>query len=98
MPEINCLPLIGVVLDGREGYAVRIGGGLSTVPRIARDLGVFVPREEAMEVLRTVLDIWKEDTRYRLSRVKARMKFMVDDYGPEAIREQLETRLGRKLE
>src|SRR5437879_1966470 len=66
MPEINCLPLIGVVHEGREGYAVRIGGGLSTVPRIARDLGVFVPREVAIEVLRTVLDIWKEDTRYRL--------------------------------
>src|SRR5207253_1029233 len=31
-------------------------------------------------------------------RVKARMKFMVDDYGPEAIREKLEQRLGRKLE
>ena len=105
MPEINCLPLIGVIgpgtspgSTGREGYAVRIGGGLSTVPRIARDLGVFVPREEAIEVLRTILDIWKEDTRYRLSRVKARMKFMVDDYGPEAIREKLETRLGRKLQ
>jgi len=98
MPEINCLPLIGVVHEGREGYAVRIGGGLSTVPRIARDLGVFVPREEAIEVLRAVLDVWKEDTRYRLSRVKARMKFMVDDYGPEAIREKVEQRLGRKLE
>jgi ferredoxin-nitrite reductase len=98
MPEINCLPLIGVVHEGREGYAVRIGGGLSTVPRIARDLGVFVPRDEAIEVLRTILDIWKEDTRYRLSRVKARMKFMVDDYGPEAIRAKLEERLGRRLE
>ena len=34
-----------------EGFAVRVGGGLSSVPRIARDLGVFVPKDEAIEVL-----------------------------------------------
>src|SRR6266542_4858451 len=76
MPEINCVALIGVIHDEREGFAMRIGGGLSTVPRIARDLGVFVPKEEAIEVMRALLDEWKTDTRYRLSRVKARMKFM----------------------
>ena len=37
--------------EGVEGFAVRVGGGLSSVPRIARDLGVFVPKEEAVEVL-----------------------------------------------
>src|SRR5207248_11231331 len=62
------------------------------------DLGVLVPRDEAIEVMRALLDEWKSDTRYRLSRVKARMKFMVDDYGPEAIREKVEARLGRKLQ
>ncbi|TML15681.1 MAG: nitrite/sulfite reductase [Actinobacteria bacterium] len=98
MPEINCVSLIGVIHEGREGFAMKIGGGLSTVPRMARDLGVFVTREEAIEVMRALLDEWKSDTRYRLSRVKARMKFMVDDYGPEAIREKVEARLGRKLE
>ena len=67
------------------------------MPRIARDLGVFVPRDEAVEVLRALLDAWKEDLRYRVSRVKARMKFMVDDYGPEGIREEVERRLGRTL-
>src|SRR5207249_2857996 len=75
MPEINCVALIGVFHDGREGFAMKVGGGLSTVPRIARDLGVFVPRDEAIEVMRALLDEWKSDTRYRLSRVKARMKF-----------------------
>ena len=51
---------------------------------IARDLGVFVREDEAMPVLRALLDAWKEDLRYRVSRVKARMKFMVDDSGPKA--------------
>jgi sulfite reductase beta subunit-like hemoprotein len=97
MPEINCVALIGVVHDGVPGFAVRVGGGLSTVPRLARDLGVFVPVDEAVEVLRATLDVWKEDTRYRLSRVKARMKFMVDDYGAEGVRARVEARLGRSL-
>ena len=42
-PEINCISLIGDTDDGREGFAVLVGGGLSSVPRIARDMGVFVP-------------------------------------------------------
>jgi sulfite reductase beta subunit-like hemoprotein len=97
-PEINCIALVGAVHDGVEGFAVLAGGGLSSVPRIARDLGVFVPKEEAVEVLRALLDAWKEDLRYRVSRVKARMKFMVDDYGPDGVREEVERRLGRTLE
>jgi ferredoxin-nitrite reductase len=98
MPEINCVALIGVIHEGREGFAFKIGGGLSTVPRMARDFGVFAPKEEALDVMRALLDVWKQDTRYRLSRVKARMKFMVDDYGVENIRDKVEQRLGRTLE
>ena len=83
--------------EGVEGFGVQVGGGLSSVPRIARDLGVFVPKEETVEVLRALLDAWQEDTRYRISRVKSRMKFMVDDYGPEGMRAEVERRLGRQL-
>ena len=96
-PEINCIALVGAVHDDVEGFAVLVGGGLSSVPRIARDLSVFVPKEEAVEVLRALLDAWKEDLRFRVSRVKARMKFMVDDYGPQRIRTEVERRLGRAL-
>ena len=45
----------------------------------ARD---WVPKDEAVAVLAAILDEWKEDLRYRISRVKARLKFMVDDIGP----------------
>jgi sulfite reductase beta subunit-like hemoprotein len=97
-PEINCVSLIGTVHDGREGFAVHVGGGLSSVPRIARDLGVFVPKEQANEILGTITTVWSEDLKYRVSRVKARLKFMVDDIGPEGIRERVEEKLARKLE
>jgi ferredoxin-nitrite reductase len=97
-PEINCIALIGVLRDGEEGFAVKVGGGLSSVPRIARDMGVFVPTNEAVEVLCAILDAWREDLKYRVSRVKARLKFMIDDIGPDGMREEVERRLGRKLE
>jgi len=97
-PEIHDIALIGVRQGDRDGYALWVGGGLSSVPRIGKTLGVFVPKEEAMETARGLTDIWRNDIRYRMSRAKARFKFMVDDDGPESIREQLETQLGRKLE
>jgi ferredoxin-nitrite reductase len=97
-PEINCISLVGAIHEGREGFAMLAGGGLSSVPRIARDLGVFVPKEEALEVTQALLDVWREDLTYRVSRVKSRMKFMVDDYGPEGVRAAVEARLGRELE
>ncbi|MCP9484481.1 MAG: nitrite/sulfite reductase [Gaiellaceae bacterium MAG52_C11] len=96
-PEINCIALIGVLRDGEPGFALKVGGGLSSVPRIARDLGVFIRPDEALPVLRALLDAWKEDLTYRVSRVKARIKFMVDDYGPDGMRAELERRLGYAL-
>jgi sulfite reductase beta subunit-like hemoprotein len=97
-PEINCVSLIGAVHEGRDGYAVHVGGGLSSVPRIARDLGVFVPKEQANEILGAVTSVWSEDLKYRMSRVKARLKFMVDDIGVEGVLERVEAKLGRTLE
>jgi len=97
-PEINCISLIGTVSEGREGFAVLVGGGLSSVPRIARDMGVFVAKEEANEILGAITSVWSEDLTYRVSRVKARLKFMVDAIGPEGVRERVEARLGRTLE
>ncbi len=96
-PEIQDIALLGVRREGREGFAVRVGGGLSIAPRISLDLGVFVPREEALEVLRALIDLWNEDLRYRLSRAKARFKFFVEDHGPDRVREMLEEELGRRL-
>ena len=97
-PEINCVALIGMIKDGREGFAVRVGGGQSSTPRLARHLGVFITREQAMPVMRAIIDVWKGTTEYRISRVKARLKFMIDDYGPEEFRKLVEARLGYALE
>lgn len=98
-PEINCISLVGTIHDdGREGFAVLVGGGLSSVPRLARDLGVFVPKDEAVEILAAITGAWSADLRYRVSRVKARLKFMIDDIGADGMRALVEERLGRTLE
>ena len=100
-PEIHDVALVGMLKDGRPGYAVRVGGGLSATPRISRDLGVFMPsepHESVIEVLRAITDVWQANPRYRVSRAKARIKFMVDDYGAEGVRAMVEERLGRRLE
>src|SRR5215471_1580011 len=97
-PEINCIVFIGARQGRRNGFSLRVGGGLSSTPRLARDLNVFVPKEEALEVSKAILDVWRTDLRYRLSRAKARLKFLVDDYGPDGVREAIEKRLGRPLE
>jgi sulfite reductase beta subunit-like hemoprotein len=96
-PEINCIALVGALHEGQEGFGVLVGGGLSSVPRIARELGVFVPKDEAVEVLAAITGAWAADLNYRVSRVKARLKFMIDDIGPEGMRERVEERLGRRL-
>jgi len=97
-PELNCIVFIGAQQNGRNGFSLRVGGGLSSTPRLARDLNVFVPQAEALEVSRAILDVWRTDLRYRLSRAKARLKFLVDDYGPDGVLSAIEKQLGRSLE
>jgi ferredoxin-nitrite reductase len=96
-PEINCISLVGVLRDGEPGFCVLVGGGLSSVPRIAKELGVFLRPDEAIPVLRAILDTWRDDLRWRVSRVKSRMKFMVDALGPDGVRAEVERRLGYAL-
>ena len=97
-PEINCIVFIGTRQNEQDGFSLRVGGGLSSTPRLARDLNVFVPRHEALPVARAILDVWRTDLRYRLSRAKARLKFLVDDYGAEGVRSALDAKLGHPLE
>lgn len=96
-PEIHDVALVGTHQDGEPGFAVWVGGGLSSSPRIGKSLGVFLRPDEAIDVPGAILEIWSQDLNYRMSRAKARFKFMVDDHGPEKIRELVEAHLGRRL-
>ena len=98
VPQINDVALVGVVHPERgPGWAVWVGGGLSTNPFIAQDLGVWVSSEEAPEVWKGVVEVFR-DYGYRRLRAKARIKFLVNDWGAEKFRQVLEDEyLQRKL-
>jgi ferredoxin-nitrite reductase len=95
---INDVALSGAVApDGTKGYNLRVGGGLSAVPRFARWIDVFVTPDEVPEVVEHVTTIFRDADENRRARGKARFKFLLDRVGPEAFREDLERRVGRPL-
>jgi ferredoxin-nitrite reductase len=83
--------------DGTRGFNLRVGGGLSSHPRFARWMDVFLTPEEAPEVIAGMTGIFRDAEENRKARGKARLKFLVDRVGPEALREELERRVGRPL-
>lgn len=88
--EINCLSFYGTKnASGEVGYGVTVGGGLSTEPHIAQDLGVFVKPDQAMKVMEGITGLYR-DYGYRKSRKHARFKYLVADWGVEKVRAVLE--------
>ena len=96
--EIHDVAFVGV--DHPEhgpGFDVWVGGGLSTNPMIGQRLGAWVPIDEVPDVWAGVTGIFR-DYGYRRLRHRARIKFLVKDWGAEKFREVLETKyLDRKL-
>ncbi|GAA5087676.1 sulfite reductase (ferredoxin) [Thermocatellispora tengchongensis] len=88
--EINDVAFVGVELaDGTKGFDVWVGGGLSTNPMLAKRLGAFVRPEQVHEVWAGVCGIFR-DYGYRRLRHRARIKFLVNDWGAEKFRDVLE--------
>jgi sulfite reductase (ferredoxin) len=90
MHEINDVAFVGVPgPDGEPGYDLWAGGGLSTNPMIGKRLGAFVPPRQVPEVWAGVTSVFR-DYGYRRLRHRARLKFLMADWGPERFREVLE--------
>ena len=88
--EINDVAFAGVVSEaGEAGYDLWVGGGLSTNPMIGRRLGAFVRPGQVPEVWAGVAGLFR-DYGYRRLRHRARIKFLVADWGPDRFREVLE--------
>ena len=88
--EINDISFVGVHgPDGQPGFDLWVGGGLSTNPMLAQRLGAFVPPERVPEVWAAVTSLFR-DYGYRRLRSRARLKFLVADWGTERFREVLE--------
>lgn len=89
--EINDVAFIGVNHpEHGPGMDLWVGGGLSTNPMLAQRVGAWVPLGEVPEVWAAVTSVFR-DYGYRRLRAKARLKFLIKDWGIAKFREVLET-------
>lgn len=97
-PETNDVAFVGTVHpEHGPGFDLWVGGGLSTNPMLAQKAGVWIPTEDVPDVWAGVASIFR-DYGYRRLRSRARLKFLVADWGVEKFREVLEKEyLGREL-
>jgi len=98
------LGYIAIVEDGKlVGYNVTVGGGMgmthgneATYPRLAEVMG-FCTVEQAVDVAEKVVTV-QRDFGDRKERKHARLKYTIEDRGLDWFREEVEKRLGYKLE
>ncbi|HEY3530378.1 MAG TPA: nitrite/sulfite reductase, partial [Nocardioides sp.] len=89
-PEINDVSFVGTVHpELGPGFDLWVGGGLSTNPMLAQKTGVWIPLEEVPDVWEGVVSIFR-DYGYRRLRNRARLKFLMADWGPEKFRDVLQ--------
>jgi sulfite reductase (ferredoxin) len=88
--EINDISFVGVAHpELGPGFDLWVGGGLSTNPRLAERLGVFVAERDVPDVWAGVTGLFR-DYGFRRMRHQARMKFLLADWGVEKFRQVLE--------
>ena len=101
-PEINDLGLTAGrdLYSGRVGFSLRVAGGLSTQPHLARRLDVFVRPEQVLAVVKGVSEIFRDSDVLRQNREKARLKFLFLEHGwtPDRFLAELHERLGFRLD
>jgi sulfite reductase (ferredoxin) len=89
--EVNDIAFIGVNHpEHGPGLDLWVGGGLSTNPMLAQRVGAWVPLDEVPDVWEAVVSLFR-DYGYRRLRAKARLKFLIKDWGIEKFRQVLET-------
>src|SRR5215218_4153338 len=98
-PETNDVSFVGTVHpELGAGFDLWVGGGLSTNPMLAQKAGVWIPLEDVPDVWEAVASVFR-DYGYRRLRSRARLKFLVADWGIEKFLEVVENEyLGRPLE
>ena len=91
-------------VEVKEGAAVPAGiyfrlvlGGITGHGDIARDTGVVLPPEDATKVADAIVRVFVESGD-RANRNKARLKYVLDDWGFDKFLAAVEDKLGRKLD
>ena len=74
--------------EGEIGWEVWVGGGLGRTPLIGKNINGFVPHEDLLAYLESIMRVYNRYGR-RDNKYKARIKILVHEEGLEAIREQV---------
>ncbi len=82
------------------GFSVRVAGGLSTQPHLAVPLNAFIHWEQTVPVVRAITQVFKDADVLRVSRDKARLKYLFLEYGwtAESFLAAVEAHLGYQLD
>ncbi len=83
--------------DGTVGFNVLAGGGLSDGERMAQDIDVFIRPDQAVELTRAIAHVFGE-LGNRENRGLSRMRYLVQELGPEGFRAALAERIRYELE
>jgi sulfite reductase (ferredoxin) len=110
VPEDNCTDiytndlafLAAVQADSIQGFQVLVGGGLgmtpadkTTFPALAQPLAFILP-QDLLRLVEAVFTLFR-DHGNRANRRRARLKYLVADWGMERFRQELERYYGRTL-
>lgn len=81
--------LIAKVVDGVKGFKVMVGGGLGAQPKMAECAYEFIPANEVIPFIESCVRLFD---RYgeRANRAKARLKYLLADWGMEGLKEKLD--------
>ena len=98
LPQINDASLIAYKRpsDGVVGYHFFVGGGLSIQPHFSKQLDIFVPAdqiEKIVDVQRAISECYRDATQLRQKRTRARLKYLMDEWGPEKFTEEVRKKL-----
>ena len=77
--------------DGETGFEVIVGGGLGRTPMIGKVITDFLPQEDLLPYLESVVSVWNQIGR-RDNKYKARIKINVHEHGIEEIRRLVDER------
>ena len=77
--------------DGEAGFEVIVGGGLGRTPMIGKVIIDFLPQEDLLPYLESVVSVWNQIGR-RDNKYKARIKITVHEHGIEEIRRLVDER------
>ncbi len=99
-PEINEIGLTAVHRGSEIGYALRVGGGLSTAPHLGVKLNAFIRQDQAIDAMRAVAQLFNDQQVLRESRDRARMKylFLREGWDAERFLNELHARMAYRLD